>query len=467
MTAPLHMQAQNLLSPDQGGPQSSICLVGPGWRFTSGISYYTCRLANALTSSHDVSVVQLRRLLPQCLYPGRSRVGELSSSMSYAAKVDVFNGVDWWWGSSILRAILFVRARRPDVMVFQWWTAAALHTYLLLALAGRIFGARIIVEMHESQDPGESSHYFARCYAQLGLRLLFRAAHAALVHCQADRVLLEQAFKLGDLPVLVAPHGPYDQYRDTAVAPSDDEGHADAAVALVQAAPRPSVVNLLSFGLIRPYKGLEDLLSAFDGLAADEAARFWLTVVGETWENCGSISDLIEQNSHRERITFVNEYVPDRAVAAAFQHADVVVLPYRRSSSSGVLHIAMSQGLPVVLTSVGGLPEAAADYEGAIFVAPGDPRSLRSGIIRAERIVGQRFTDPHDWNPVIEAILCVASPNAVQRPERDDGIRTGADTQPESGIQANRLHLSHEELGSTLSLAKLAAAAHPHVDTNS
>jgi glycosyltransferase involved in cell wall biosynthesis len=426
MTVSGDVRAQNQLAAEQSGPESSVCLVGPGWLFTSGVSYYTCRLANALANSHKVSVVQIRRLLPRRLYPGRRRVGELSSSMSYAATVSVFDGVDWWWGSAILRAILFLRAHRPEVVVLQWWTAATLHTYLVLALAGRVFGSRIVVEMHESQDPGESSYYLARCYGQLGLRLLLRAGHAALVHCEADRVLLEQAFKLRDVPVLVAPHGPYDQYRDTAVDNGDGDGHVDAAVALVQAAPRPSAVNLLSFGLIRPYKGLEDLLSAFDGLTAGDAARFWLTVVGETWENCASISDLIEQNSHRERITFVNKYVPDCAVAAAFRHADVVVLPYRRSSSSGVLHIAMSHGLPVVLTSVGGLPEAARDYEGAIFVAPGDPDSLRSGIMRAEHLVGQRFSDPHDWSPVIEAILCVARPSTTAEPSLPPAKLTAA-----------------------------------------
>lgn len=460
-------RVQNLAATDQSGPRSSVCLVGPGWRFTSGVSYYTCRLANALASRHDVSVVQIRRLLPRRLYPGRRRVGELSSSMSYAATVSVFNGVDWWWGSSILRAIFFVRAHRPDVTVVQWWTAATLHTYLVLALAGRAFGSRIVVEMHESQDPGESSYYLARCYGQLGLRLLLRLSHAALVHCEADRVLLEQAFKLRDLPVLVAPHGPYDQYLDRPAAKSDAEGRADAAVALVQAAPRPSAVNLLSFGLIRPYKGLEDLLAAFDRLTADDAARFWLTVVGETWENCASISGLIEQNSHRERITFVNEYVPDSAVAAAFRHADILVLPYRRSSSSGVLHIAMSYGLPVVLTSVGGLPEAARDYEGAIFVAPGDPDSLRSGIMRAEQMVGQRFTDPHDWTPVIDAILCVARPTAAELPVRRDTVHGIADPRSADGVHGDRLRLAEEGLESTLPLAKLTAATQSHADTKS
>jgi glycosyltransferase involved in cell wall biosynthesis len=106
----------------------------------------------------------------------------------------------------------------------------------------------------------------------------------------------------------------------------------------------------------------------------------------------------------------VNDYIADEVVGAAFSHADVVVLPYRRSSSSGPLHIAMSWGLPVVVTNVGGLPEAAADYDGAIFVPPNDSNSLRMAILQSVQIAGQRFADPRNWDDTIDAVLNAASP---------------------------------------------------------
>jgi glycosyltransferase involved in cell wall biosynthesis len=132
-----------------------------------------------------------------------------------------------------------------------------------------------------------------------------------------------------------------------------------------------------------------------------------LTVVGETWDGCTEPARLIETSPHRDRITFVNEYVPDEVVAAAFGHADVVILPYYRSSSSGTLHVAMSWGLPVVVTSVGGLPEAADGYEGAIFVPPGDPAMLKVAIKEAQ-MAGLRFRDPRDWAETLGALLYAA-----------------------------------------------------------
>ena len=93
-----------------------------------------------------------------------------------------------------------------------------------------------------------------------------------------------------------------------------------------------------------------------------------------------------------------DSYVTDDEVDVFFRGADVVVLPYHRSSMSGPLHVAMHYGLPVVVTAVGGLVEAAEHYDGAVFVDPQDPVSLRDGIMRAAELVGQEFAVPHDWD---------------------------------------------------------------------
>src|SRR5262249_45192004 len=142
----------------------------------------------------------------------------------------------------------------------------------------------------------------------------------------------------------------------------------------------PDACNLLFFGTIRPYKGLEDLVLAFDTLEPHEIDRYWLTVVGETWEGWTLPTELIRRSRYATRITFVNRYVQDAEVAAYFAGADAVVLPYLRSSASGPLHVAMSHGLPTVVTRVGGLTEAAADYAGAITVEPRNPEVLRDAL---------------------------------------------------------------------------------------
>jgi glycosyltransferase involved in cell wall biosynthesis len=355
----------------------------------------------------DTSVILLRRLLPRLLYPGKRRVGLKRASMEYRSDISIFNGIDWWWGSSLLRAVRFLRSRQSKVLLLEWWTAATLHTYLLLAIVARTAGMRVVIELHELQDPGEAGLALARGYGRWGLHALIRLAHGCIVHSKADWQLFESNYGPMDMRVALVPHGPYDQYRD--LQESGDPG-ISAALAAVRTAPKSDgVINLLFFGLIRPYKGLEDLLRVFNALPREDAERLWLTVVGETWEGCTEPAHLIATSPHADRITFVNEYVPDEVVGAAFAHADVAVLPYRRSSSSGILHVAMSWGLPIVVTSVGGLPEAANGYAGAVFVPPGDPATLKEGLMKATTLAGQKFSDPRSWHDTVEAVRMAAS----------------------------------------------------------
>ena len=318
-----------------------ICIVGAGTRFLGGISYYTIHLVNALARHNNVSVILMRKLLPTRLYPGWKRVGASLTNLEFDPAVRVFDGVDWYWLPSMLRALLFLLRERPDVVVFQWWSGTVLHSYLLLALVARLLGTRIVIEFHEVQDPGEAKLPLAQVYVQLVVPFLVRLACGFVIHSEYDRKLLESHYDLKQRPTALIPHGPYDRYQL-------GESKQKRRIA-------PELCcNLLFFGLIRPYKGLEDLIVAFDSLPENEIDRYWLTIVGETWEGCTLPASLIERSRYRDRITFVNRYVSDVEVSKFFSEADAVIFPYHRSSSSGPLHIAMSCGLPVVVTRVGG-----------------------------------------------------------------------------------------------------------------
>ena len=372
-------------------PPVKVCVVGSGTHFLSGISYYTHHLAVALAERVPVCVILMRRLIPRALYPGRVRVGEQIADLIYPAHAPVMDGIDWFWLPSIARAIRFLFRERPTHVLFQWWTGAVLHSFLALAVTARVFGARIIVEFHEVQDPGESGFLVARLYVRVFARAFMRAADGFVVHSEFDRDQVRRHYKLGQRPVQTIPHGPYDH-------------HEVSGAPALRVAPEQAL-NFLFFGTIRPYKGLEDLIEAFNIVCDAQSGSYWLTVVGETWERWTLPSDLIARSQHRDRITFVNKYVVDDDVARWFAGADAVVLPYRRSSASGPLHLSMSAGLPTVVTTVGGLPEAAREYQGAVFAEPANPAALAGALLDVARLCGQHFADPHSWDRSAELTL--------------------------------------------------------------
>lgn len=368
---------------DEYRQRRRVCVIGAGTRFLSGISYYTQRLIDALTQTHDVSAILMRQLLPTRFYPGHARVGAALIQVEYAPRARVYDGVDWYWLPSMLRALVLLVRERPDVMVFQWWTGTVVHSYLLLALVGRLLGARIVIEFHEVLDTGEAGIPLVRMYIRLVAPWMVSLAHGFVIHSQHDRSALESHYHLKTRPVVVIAHGPYDQ-------------HVSQNEARWREAPE-ACCNLLYFGVIRPYKGLEDLIAAFDAIPEHEIDGYWLTIVGETWEGWTLPLDRVASSRYRHRVTLVNRYVHDHEVGAFFAGADAVVLPYHRSSASGPLHTAMSCGLPIVVTCVGGLVEATSEYEGALLVPPHDPGAIGTALAQVRAMRGQRFADPHSW----------------------------------------------------------------------
>jgi glycosyltransferase involved in cell wall biosynthesis len=208
----------------------------------------------------------------------------------------------------------------------------------------------------------------------------------------------------------VIPHGPYDHVVRSPAVPADADGRAP--------------FRLLYLGVVRPFKGVEDLVAAFSALDRDQASRFRLAVVGETWEGWTAPDQAIACSPHADLIERVDRYVTDAELTAYLERADAVVLPYHRSSSSGPLHVAMAAGLPVVVTAVGGLVEAVQDYLGVLLVPPRDPAALREALLQLPQRRGERYKDPHSWQRTVDAYRALINQLHHAEPGSDQQVGT-------------------------------------------
>lgn len=390
-----HSTSMAAQTADTGTVRNRILLVGPGFRFLGGLSVYTCSLANALVETHDVSVLLLDRLVPRWLYPGAARVGQDLTSLRYDPRVRMVGTVDWYWGSGIARLSAWIQDAKPDGIVLQWWTAASLHTYLLIARIARDLNIPVFIEFHEAQDTGEAAVPGVARYGRSFLRRLVRECSGAIFHNEHDRELIADLLGpevVRQIPSRVAPHGPYNHM--TPLGSTIENRHRSGG----------GPARVLFFGLIRPYKGAEDLIAAIDGMTPEQANGLVVDVVGETWENWTAPAEAIAASPYRDRIHFENRYVSDSEATGFFTRADMLVLPYRRGSASGPLQAAMSNGIAVILYDVGGLAEAVRDYPGATLVAPGDIPGLRQAILEVATRRDSRYPNPHTWAPLAGAI---------------------------------------------------------------
>ncbi len=140
--------------------------------------------------------------------------------------------------------------------------------------------------------------------------------------------------------------------------------------------PRPAGgTRFLFFGRIRAYKGLDLLRDAHARLLATHPDAS-LRVVGE-----GDAEALAPGLSALPNVTVEPRWVAEADMPALLLEADVLVLPYREASQSGVVAMAAALGVPVVASAVGGLSEQVLDGQTGLLAAP-DPPALAAAMAR-------------------------------------------------------------------------------------
>jgi glycosyltransferase involved in cell wall biosynthesis len=129
-----------------------------------------------------------------------------------------------------------------------------------------------------------------------------------------------------------------------------------------------------------------------------------LVIAGEGPER-SRIETMADSLGIRQRLVLLG-HVADPSPYYAV--ADLMVLPSDREGSPVVLLEAMAAGLPIVATSVGGVPEIVTHGQNAILVAAGDPHALADGICSVLR-------DPRLASRLgANASLCVAESYAPE-----------------------------------------------------
>ncbi len=139
---------------------------------------------------------------------------------------------------------------------------------------------------------------------------------------------------------------------------------------------------LLTFGSIRPYKGVD---IALDALArVDPSLRVRLVVAGRSWGGGDELRAHAEGLGLDGRVEFRDRFIPNEEAALLFGAADASLLPYRSASQSGVVQLSFAYGRPVIATWVGGLPAAVEDGVDGILCEP-DAAALAVAIERMAR----------------------------------------------------------------------------------
>ena len=137
--------------------------------------------------------------------------------------------------------------------------------------------------------------------------------------------------------------------------------------------------SVLFFGRMASYKGL-DVFEKAVSIAAKVVPNLRVIAAGAPMTGFFPPTSHPLENGGAFEVRA--RHIPTREAAHLFANADLVVLPYRDATQSGVVLSAFAFGVPVVASNVGGVPEYVGDGDNGLLVEPGNARELATAIVR-------------------------------------------------------------------------------------
>jgi glycosyltransferase involved in cell wall biosynthesis len=250
-------------------------------------------------------------------------------------------------------------------------------------------------------------------------RALVRHCDVVLAHSPAA---LDGLRELGAVPhaSLVIRHGPMGPAPATPATPATPAAVAGQRGPGSGGRPR----EFLFFGRVTTYKGVEELLAAFNALPPGTPAR--LTVAGQC-DDPGLRARLRAAGNVRVRL----EHVPEREVAGLMAGADVVVLPFRHVTTSGSAELTLSHARPLIvpdLPGLAGLPgDAVLRYDGSVAGltdALADLASADRSRLAAMSAAASGYSAQVSWHDI--AVATLAAMESVVNGSYRAGVRPGA-----------------------------------------
>lgn len=320
-----------------------IALLSCFYPFRGGISQFNASLYLELGKSHTVKAFNFTRQYPEFLFPGKTQyVTKDDDAVPIESDAPLDTANPFTYG----RTYRAIRDWEPDLVIISYWMSyfAPSLGYIARRLRKRCKVISILhnVVPHEPRffDAPLTRYFLSGCTGNVTL---------------CDEVAEDLKRLSPKAPNITLFHPIYGHFGEKM--PREE---AEKALGL-----KPGMRNLLFFGLIRDYKGLDILLNAFGKLDSG----YQLIVAGEPYGSFEKYRNIIDRSPAKDRIRLFTRYIKDSEVKVFFSASDLAVLPYRSATQSGISAIAYHFEVPMVVTDVGGLRQSIGDC-GTGLVAP-------------------------------------------------------------------------------------------------
>ncbi len=345
-----------------------IALLSCFHPYRGGISQFNSCLYRELGREHDVRAFNFKRQYPEALFPGKTQYEEEGDDVGADRLLDSINPFSYG------RTFRAIRAWRPDLVITRYWMPFFAPS--LGYVTRHLRKTCKVISILDNVVPHER-----RFFDEPLTKYFLEGSDGYVVMCGA----------VGDDLLRMRPEAKFTVLHHPLYT------HFGGGLPQEEAENRLGLAhgkrNLLFFGLIREYKGLDILLEAFAGLG-DE---YQLIVAGEPYGSFekyrkiiegmgdggdGSKSVNVPGNGTSNRVKLHLNYVNDSEVGLYFSAADLCVLPYRSATQSGISSVSFHFNVPLLVTDVGGLKETIGNKGTGIVAKECSPACIREEIER-------------------------------------------------------------------------------------
>ncbi|HEY5668202.1 MAG TPA: glycosyltransferase family 4 protein [Candidatus Saccharimonadales bacterium] len=355
-----------------------IALIGPAHPYKGGIVHHTTELAHRLEhEGHDVSLLSWSAQYPSFLYPGEQRAPNDKPDVAPFANTSY--PLSWKNPAGWLK--VGRQLRSCDVVIIVFASSVQAPAYLAMLRARGKCPGRVVALCHNVL-PHER-----RFFDKPLIRAVLSRVDQVLVHTPEQAQLAKTLTKAHITTAQIPPH-----------LPAKPQGRHSTQLTR----------QLLFFGLVRPYKGVDVLLRALAAVPDVHA-----TIGGEIWGGREQYDKLVSELGLQDRVTLTNGYVPSQDLPNLLAKADVLVLPYRSGTATQNITLAHAHGLPVIATKIGSMASQVREGIDGLLCAPDDVNSLAKAIKRFyEPGVAARlqkgippFSEDEQWGTYIASLL--------------------------------------------------------------
>lgn|GEM_PF-134557 len=240
--------------------------------------------------------------------------------------------------------------------------------------------------VHPFSLGGRSAGRFERPGGLTGaaFRRIYRLFDRVIVHFESNRRRFLASYGLPPERVGAIPLGHGGLFRELARGAS-----APALRRRLGIAADAPVVSLL--GSLAPYKGPDLAVEAFARIHRSRPdARLVLAGPVLPGLDLAGLRREVERRGLSAAVHLEAGYLPVSEMAAWMEMATVAIFPYRDVSQSAVVALALTLGVPPVVTRVGAMEDMVRDGETGRVVAPEDPTALAAATLGLLEDGGQR-----------------------------------------------------------------------------